>query len=173
MTRDAPAIPAAPALPEDDLIFGATLLPNRSLGRGGFLMLMGLVGLVCLIAGVVFLGLGAWPVTGFFGLDIVLLYLAFRLNYRAGRLTETVELTRSALTVRRIEPDGRVRAWDFQPYWLRVEVDDRPGQRNRLTLTSHGRRIYLGSFLSPDERAEFAAALKAALRRCRCLPATV
>src|SRR5574338_1098102 len=65
----------------DPTIFSATLTPHRSLGRVGFLVLMIVFGGVSFVAGMLFLAIGAWPVLGFFGLDVLLLYLAFRLNY--------------------------------------------------------------------------------------------
>jgi len=75
--------------------FSAVLLPHRSLGRKGFIILMGVISLVSFITGIAFYMQGAWPVLGFFGLDVLLIYGAFRLNYRAARLRETIELTQS------------------------------------------------------------------------------
>jgi uncharacterized membrane protein len=74
-------------------IFSATLTPHRSLGRIGFLILMALFGLVSFITGMLFLVLGAWPVFGFCGLDVLLLYWAFRLNYRHAEAYEQVTVT--------------------------------------------------------------------------------
>ena len=118
----------------------------------------------------VFFLMGAWPVVGFFGLDVGLLWIAFRLSYRSGRLTETLHLSHDTLTVRRTLPSGRAREWRFQPYWLRVEIDDPPEHHSRLTLASHGRRLAIGAFLTANERLELAGALTAALRKLRCLP---
>lgn len=144
-------------------LFRATLRPNRSLSRVGFFVVMGLICGISFVAGIVFMSRGAWPVSGFFGLDAVLVYLAFRLSYRSGRLTETVELTPETLTVRRITPGGRVTSWEFHPFWLRVGMDEPAEHHSQLSLTSHGRTITIGSFLSPEERVEFAHVLRQAL----------
>ena len=69
------------------------LTPHRSLGPTGFLILMAVLGGVSFAAGIVFLLVGAWPVFGFFGLDVLLIYCAFRLNYRAARAYEEVTVT--------------------------------------------------------------------------------
>lgn len=127
---------------------------------------MAAVALVSFVAGLAFLLRGAWPVFGFFGLDVLLVYVAFRLNYRAGRLVETVRLADDVLTVRRVAPGGRAASWTFQPYWLRVRLGAE-GEGSPLTLTSHGRSLVIGSFLSPGERRDFAAALEDALARWR------
>ena len=143
--------------------FHAVLRPNRSLGPAGFVALMGVLAGVSFAAGMLFVSIGAWPVLGFFGLDVLLVYVAFRLNYRAGRLYETVDLAEARLDVARVHPDGRREAWSFEPYWVRVELTGREGGRGELALVSHGRRVVLARFLSPPERAAFADALTHAL----------
>ena len=74
-------------------LFDALLTPNRSLPRAGFIAVMAAVTLISAGLGVYFVLHGAWPVFRFFGLDVLLLFLAFRLNYRSGRASEIVRLT--------------------------------------------------------------------------------
>ena len=155
------------------LAFSATLMPHRSLSRFGFTLLMGFFAAVSLAIGIAFLMIGAWPVIGFCGLDVALVWLAFRLNYRSGLLREHLDLSEGLLTVRRILPSGRVREWRFQPYWLRVEMDDPPRHDSRLTLSSHGRRLTVGDFLTAAERHQVARDLRAALSRLRCVPLSI
>lgn len=150
--------------------FSAVLTPNRSLGRLGFFLVMALVCAVSFGAGVAFLLKGAWPILGFFGLNVLLVYIAFRMSYRSGKLSETVELTASSLTVRRRMPGGRLEAWEFQPYWLQVQIDDPPRSDSPLTLSSHGKRLAIGQFLSPLERFEFATVLRRELAGLRVAP---
>ena len=165
-----PTTPCNPRAAAEAVAFDATLTPHRSLGRLGFALLMGFFAGLSLAIGIGFLMIGAWPVMGFFGLDVALVWLAFRLSYRSGRLREHLRLSEGLLTVRRILPSGRVREWRFQPYWLRVEMDDPPRHDSRLTLSSHGRRLTVGDFLTVPERHEVARALRVALDRLRCLP---
>lgn len=152
--------PGAPA-------FDAILEPHRSLDAGGFAVLMAAVGLIGLGGGVAFLSIGAWPVAGFLGLDVLAVWLAFRLNYRDGRGYERLRLTRDRLTVVRVSARGRIQRAHFQPYWLRVEFDDPPRHDSQLRLSSHGRSLVVGSFLAPRERLELARALEATLGRLR------
>ena len=156
-----------PSACEEDRRFSAVLTPHRSLSPRGFLILMTAIGVVSFAAGFAFFLIGAWPVVGFFGLDAVLIYFAFRLNYRAGRLYETVELTDEALTIRRVRPSGRVETWSFNPYWVRLNVNRRPGQTAQLALSSHGDTLVFGVFLTDDEKEDFADALQSALLECR------
>jgi uncharacterized membrane protein len=143
--------------------FSAVLRPHRSLGRTGFLVLMGVFGSVSFATGLAFFLLGAWPVIGFFGLDLLILYVAFRLSYRAGRLYETVDLTRSLLTVRRVHPSGRQERFTFNPYWVRVRLARTRQGYTDLRLRSHGKELSLGRFLTDEERDDFARALTGAL----------
>jgi uncharacterized membrane protein len=147
--------------------FDAVLYPNRSLGRFGFHLLMAAIVLVSGAIGAAFVLAGAWPVTGFLGLDVVLLYLAFRWNYRQGRRAEFIRLDGTELAVRRVEPSGRRREWRFDAYWVHVTIDDSSEQ---LILSSHGRALAVGAFLRPEERREVGEALRAALAAHRKTP---
>lgn len=140
------------------------LHPHRSLSPRGFLILMSAVGAVSFLVGIAFAMIGAWPVMGFFGLDVALIYVAFKLNYRSGRVFETVRLTPQQLRLARHYPSGRIEAFDFNPYWARVRVTtDRPDGRTSLRLAAEGREISFGHFLTDDERRDFADELTSAL----------
>jgi uncharacterized membrane protein len=179
MTRspDSPATgiaaprPAADGAADAPVLFDAVLTPYRSLPPAGFAILMALVGAVGFMGGVAFLAIGAWPVTGFGAVEVGLFYILFRLNYRSARQFERVRLTRELLTVERHDVRGRVQRWSFQPYWLRVQLDEPIESDTPLTLRSHGKALVIGRFLSPAERLDFANALKAALAAMRAGPA--
>lgn len=160
-TTTAAAEPAAPVL------FDAVLTPSRSLSPRGGRIVLAVVVVVSAGLGLLFLSQGWWPVAGYFGLDALLLWWAFRACRRAGRLVERLRLTPEALTVARIHPGGASTQWTFQPTWLRVEMDDPPADGSQLTIASHGRRITVGRFLTPAERLELAQALRAALQTAR------
>lgn len=149
------------------MVFNAVLAPHRSLPPRGFLVLMGLLFCVSLAVSLGFSLYGAWPVTGFFGADIAFLYIAFRLSYRSGRQFERVTLTADTLTVEHVDARGNRRCFDFQPFWLRVHLEEKGDGSSRLILTSHGRGLVLGAFLSPKERKDFALLLRQALDRWR------
>ncbi len=131
------------------------------------MVFMAMVSVVSFGTGLLFYLLGAWPVIGFMGLDVLLIYVAFKLNFRALRVYETVDLTDEALTVTRVEPDGKSQSWSFNPYWVRVQVNERVGRTSELSLASHGQRLVFGRFLTDPERDDFAAALASALRDTR------
>lgn len=140
------------------------LHPHRSLSPRGFMIVMALVAGVSFVAGVMFVMMGAWPVTGFFGLDVALIYFAFRLNYRSGRLYEVVNLSPDALALTRVHPSGRKERFEFNPYWARVRLTtDRPDGRTSLRLMAQGKEVLFGQFLTDDERRGFADALTNAL----------
>jgi uncharacterized membrane protein len=151
----------------DTHAFRAVLTPHRSLSPRGFLILMTFVGVVSFCAGISFLAMGAWPVMGFFGLDALLIYGAFKLNYRAGRRLEVVEITPDDLKVIRVHPNGRREEIALNPYWARPHLAERDDGANRLYLRSHGRHYALGSFLTDDERRDLADALDQALADIR------
>lgn len=159
-TADRPAADAKPYL-------DAVLHPHRSLGPRGFQILMGIICAVSFVAGMAFVSMGAWPVFGFFGLDVAAIYVAFRLNYRSGRLVEQVRVFDDSLEIECRRPGKPPQSWRFNPYWAQVVLQpDRYGT-DQLVVRSHGVWLVLGHFLLPEERAEFAAALRDALARAR------
>jgi uncharacterized membrane protein len=149
-------------------LFSALLTPHRSLNRTGFAVLMAFLGLVSFAAGTAFWLMGAWPVFGFFGLDVLAVYWAFRVNFRAAKASEQISVTPSELRVRRISHRGDVVEFVFNPLWVRLDrqVHEEYGVE-KLYLVSKGRHLAVGSFLGPDEKASFAKALTAALHAAR------
>ena len=156
-----------PGLAQPEL-FSALLTPHRSLNRTGFLVLMVFLSVVSFAAGLAFLLMGAWPVLGFFGLDVLAIYWAFRVNFLRARASEEISVTPSELRVRRISHRGHVVQWVLNPLW--VQLDQKIHAEfgiEKLYLVSKGRRVSIASFLGPDEKASFAKALLAALQAAR------
>lgn len=131
------------------------------------MLLMVAISAVSFVAGIVFFAMGAWPITGFFGLDVGIIYLAFRLNYRAGRAHEVVEITHDALTITHTKPSGAASSFTCNPYWARVNVRTWPDGRTDLRVLSHGKAHTFGLFLTDDEKRDFAEAMADALQTNR------
>jgi uncharacterized membrane protein len=156
--------PQDPESTAEPTLFSAIITPHRSLSGVGFLILMGAIGGVSFAAGIMFLMMGAWPVFGFFGLDMLLVYWAFRLNYRRARAYEEVMVTPSELRVRKVSHRGQVAEWSLNPLWVQIGRDSHEEFGiERLFLVSRGRRLPIAGFLSPPEKESFAAALGAAI----------
>jgi uncharacterized membrane protein len=143
--------------------FHAVLMPHRALGDVGFAVIVGAVGFAGFLAGIGFYLAGAWPVLGFLGVDVALLWLAFRVHRRRQRAFETLVLDHGHLTVTRVDATGRARAVTFPAAWVRIESagDERPG----LRLRSHGRDVVVGRFLAEGERDALVDALRLAIAR--------
>jgi uncharacterized membrane protein len=149
-------------------LFSAILTPHRSLGGTGFLAVMLLIGGISFAAGLAFFIAGAWPVVGFLGLDVLLVYWAFRASYRSAAAYEQVTMTPSALKVRKVSPRGEIAEWTLNPVWVRLQREAHAEFGiERLFLVSHGRRLPVAAFLGPEEKASFADALAAALGEAR------
>jgi uncharacterized membrane protein len=149
-------------------LFSALLTPHRSLNRTGFLVLMVFIGVVSFIAGIAFLLMGAWPVLGFLGVDVLAIYWAFRVNFRDSKATEEIWVTPFELRVRRVSHRGHVVEFVLNPLWVRLDQKCHAEFGiEKLYLLSKGRRVAIASFLGPDEKASFAKALTAALHAAR------
>ncbi len=146
----------------DAVHFSTTLSPHRSLSPEGFKWLIRGVLAANVVVGLPMYLLGAWPVAGFMGIDVWLLWFFFQRSYLDARRRETLTLTDRELIVERRSPDGELEEHRLDAYWLRFEVSE-----ERLVLISRGNRVVAGRFLSPEERGQLAEELKAAHARMR------
>lgn len=155
-------------VPQEPTLFSALLRPHRALGRTGFLVLMGFVSVVSFGAGVAFLLMGAWPVLGFFGLDMLAIYVAFKIYDRRAKATEEITVTPSEIRVRRVSPSGDIVEWAFNPLWVQLDqVCHAEFGIEQLFLVSRGRRVSIARFLGAEEKASFIKALMEALQAAR------
>lgn len=152
----------APPDEEGPLFMDAELAPHRSLSMPAFRLLLLVVILINVVVGAVFIAQGAFPVAGFLGLDVLALWWAFRVNYRAAASREFVRVGRERIQVSRVDPKGRAKHWTVSPLWARV-AQDQAG----VTIRSGGGWLRIGAFLPPDERAGFARALENAVWRAK------
>ena len=150
------------------LLFDALLQPHRSLSPSGFIVVMLTIGAVMLGLGIFFLLMGAWPVFGFLGLDLLLLWLAIKLNARALKIVERIRVTPEQVLVTRHGPRGGA-SWTFNPYWLNIAVNETARGKGEIHLSSHGFSLGLGAYLLPEERRQLADALRQALEELRRL----
>lgn len=144
------------------LYMDAILRPHRSLTPAAFrLMLAAVIAVNCGVA-LVFALQGAFPVAAFLGLDILALWLAFHLNYRAAKTEERVRLHPGRLHLERRDHRGASAHWVLNPVWARVTADGRG-----VTIRSGADAVRVAAFLSPAEQGSFAAALRTALWRAK------
>ena len=143
----------------------ATLTPHRSLTREGFIVVMILVVAVNLVVGGMFMAIGAWPVAGFAGLDVLLVWWAFKANFADARQLERISITEHELVFDRLQHKREPERQRFVRRWVRVELEeDRERELiGRLLLVSGAKRVSVGDFLAPEERKTLASALQAAL----------
>jgi len=148
---------------DDNVVFSAVLEPHRSASVRNLNVAVLIFALGSFPFCILFWALGAWPVIGFVGIDVLLLIAALRFHHRAGRAYETIHLTENALTIERVNHWGRSRTWSFTPYWLQVIVEDVDAYRNRLEIRNREQTLAVGSFLSTQEKIDLAIALKHSL----------
>jgi len=148
-------------------ILNIILYPHRSLSPKGFLILMLCIIFVSFSIGAFFMLKGAWPVFGFFGLDVLLVYIAFKVNYHNAKRYEKIRLWENSLIIKKKSDNGKSNTWKFNPYWVRLEMKKSQSRSSDLNLSSHGKTISIGSFLSNQEKEEVANTLSLHLKKLR------
>ncbi|MGV6872463.1 DUF2244 domain-containing protein [Pseudochelatococcus sp. B33] len=152
----------------DAVLFAARITPHRSMGRQAFRITMTLICLASVISSIPFVVMGAWPVAGFFGIDLLALYIAFRINFRRAESFEEVWLSRIELLMRKVSHRGVGREWRFNPLWTRLEqTAHMESGVERLAFVSRGQRVTVGDALSPIERESLGTALREALSEAK------
>ncbi len=162
---------ARPQDAADAQVFAAEIRPHRSLGPRGVAILLGGFALLSAALSLPFVLVGAWPVVGFFGLDVLLLWLALRSSFAQARAYERIALTHMHLTIQKVTHRGAAREWRFNPLWVRLESEtDEDFGMTRLVVRERHARLDVAHALSPPERAEFAHAFGAALAVAKAGP---
>lgn len=152
---------------DEPIYFKAVLRPNPPLPPVACACLLVAVAAMNIAIALIFVFHGAWPVTPFMGLDVLALAWAFSSSSRAAKRREELELSRSELRVGYYPAHGAPKHVELNPYWVKVELDEPLWGTRAITLASHGKRLQIGSFLSPAGRASFAKALTHALGMAR------
>jgi uncharacterized membrane protein len=154
--------------PENHRLFAARIKPYRSLTRRNFHLILMVFSGASLFSSLPFIFLGAWPIAGFMGLDVVLFYFAFRANFNAARAYEDVHVTHFELLLAKVSARGQRAEWRFNPAWVRLEREEHEEfGTQRLALVSRGKSVEIAGFLGPGEKADFASALSRALAEAR------
>jgi uncharacterized membrane protein len=151
----------------EDLIFEAVIVPHRSLSRRGLRLLLAAIVVICTVNATIFIRLGAWPVGGFTGVELLLAALLLRLNATAAKASELVLLSRDALRIVRTDPKGRRAERVLSPAWLTVTLEERPGRVPGLWLGTRGEREEVARALGETEKRDLAKALQEALYQWR------
>jgi uncharacterized membrane protein len=153
--------------PMAQIYLDAVLEPPRSLSPRGFNRVMLALGAVSFSAGLAFIATGAYPVAGFLGLEILVLWLVFQASFRAQAARTYVRVTADAVVLRKVDGRGRERRASLSSYFARVELDGAAGGPHALRLKASDRAYALGEFLTPREREAFARRLDQALTEAR------
>ena len=166
--RDDSAEPPASTSAPDQLLLDVRLRPHRSLDGGQFRILMGVVALVGTVSSLPFVIAGAWPVGGFMGLDVLLVYLAFRASFRSARAYEDISVTPLEMLLAKVSAKGNRAEWRFHPAWVRLhKVEHEEYGLQHLSVRERGRSIEVAGFLGADAKADFASQLSRALAEAR------
>jgi uncharacterized membrane protein len=152
----------------DRPVFSAIVRPHQSLSRRGFRIVMAGLCLVSLTVSVWAWRMGFWPVAGFFGLDMLAVYVALKVSFRRGRSFEEVMISQIEILLARVSHRGERREWRLNPLWTKlVQVDDEEFGLQRVALVSRRQEVLVARDAAPEERARVARGLKQALAQVK------
>ena len=143
------------------------LRPNASLSRRAFFIVMSVVGVFSFVAGLLYLTLGAWPVFGFFGLDMLAIWLAFRFSFRAQKQVTYVRVDETHVRLWHMQKGKEDKRVDLPTAFVRVALDEPVTHNSFLTLQYGQKAWVIGRFLTPKKRKAFVSELRAAICAAR------
>lgn len=153
--------------PNQIIYMDAVLVPNQSLSPKAVALVMAGIGALSFISGLAFYAVGAWPVIGFFGLDLLGLYVAFRWINRQQRQQTRITITADTIRIHHFAADNSEKTAEIPSAFARVELDT-PVTHNSWLRIEHGQTAWvIGRFLTPKERGSLAKTLRAALANAR------
>lgn len=153
-------------------LFSATITPNRSLGKRGYQLFMGFFILYCVGLSLFFLTLGWWPIIAFLGLDLVALWLAFKICYQRSNRKEHVLVTAKSVIIRKVDPKGHEIFTEYTSAWSRLAFKKgyEEGQLDKIFILYKQEQCEIAADLSHREKFDFYKALKCAMQTISQLP---
>ena len=137
---------------------------NNSISSGGRSLVLGSLAAVLLAISLGFALNGAWLIFPFAGLDILVVFLAFRYVERRAGDYECIAFQGENVVID-TRREGKTERFEFNRYWLQVTlVEASGGKRGRLLLRSHGKEVTFGVHLTGEQRAVMARRLKEHLK---------
>jgi uncharacterized membrane protein len=103
--------------PPETLIFEAVLQPHRSLSARGIGIVLGFLGTVSLGVTTLFWWLGAWPIAGFNGGEMLIAAALLRAHARSRRAREVLLLTDGGMRVLNFDENGGKSVRAACPAW--------------------------------------------------------
>lgn len=151
----------------ETIYFDATLTPNRSLSPRAFTIVMAIVVAMSFIAGMSFVSFGAFPVIGFFGLDALAIWAAFRWSFRSQKQETRVRITAEQINMLHTHPGQKPRAASLPTAFAQVRLEYPERKPSELKLSHGGKAWIIGRFLTSAERKSLKAALESAIWRAQ------
>lgn len=141
------------------------LWPYNALAPRGFVVVIGMTAATLALPLIAVLGSPVlWGLLPFAVLALWGLWLGLDRNYRDRQILEEMDLSRTQVTLRRVNPRGPAQDWQANPHWVTLSLTPKGGPVPQyLTLTGGGREVELGAFLIPEERVNLHAALSEVL----------
>ena len=137
---------------------------NQSLTTRGLYILMFFITIPASYIGISFYVLGAWPVLGFMGFEILLIYIAFKILFYKNKFYEHIILDNEKLNILFKKKNKIIKKIELEPTWVQVKIEKIYENEDTLIVSSHGKKIILANYLIPEERLKLAGKIKSGLR---------
>ena len=132
--------------------FEILLKPNSSLTGAARVLFLGSIFFICSVIGIGFFLAGGTMILPFAGLEIVLVYLAFRLSFNWSNQKQIIILSKEHVEVR---VDGLKEFFTWKEFrsFATFNVIKNDAKDDDLSFRSKGKEIIVGSFLNEEDKS--------------------
>ena len=131
--------------------FEILLKPNSSLTGAARVLFLGSIFFICSVIGVGFFLVGGTMILPFAGLEIILVYLAFRLSFNWSNQKQIIILSKEHVEVR---VDGLKEFFTWKEFrsFATFNVTKKKNEDHDLSFRSKGKEVVIGSFLNQEDK---------------------
>ena len=141
------------------------LWPHQSMTATGFAWFIGSTAAMLSLPLLAVLGSPVvWVLMAFFLAAIWGVWHAIMANRAEREMHEALSITGDVIHLEHVPPQGAALTWNAHPDWVTVHLHDGGPVEKYLTLRGGGRKVELGRFLTPQERAGLYSELKTRIR---------
>ena len=149
--------------------FEILLKPNSSLTGAARVLFLGSIFFICSVIGIGFFLVGGTMILPFAGLEIILVYLAFRLSFNWSNQKQIIILSKEHVEVR-VDGLKEFFTWkEFRSFaTFNVTKDD--SRDEDLSFRSKGKEIYIGDFLNQEDKQRLKEEVSTIIQKLNALP---
>ena len=149
--------------------FEILLKPNSSLTGATRVLFLGSIFFICIVIGIGFFLAGGIMILPFAGLEIVLVYLAFKVSFNWSNQKQVIILSKEHVEVR---VDGLKEFFTWKEFrsFATFNISKDQSMEDKISFRSKGKEIYVGNFLNKEDKEKLKEEVSLIIQKLNAFP---